>query len=161
MHQGHEPRAMNSGMMRKHYLLLALNLAISLLMYLVMFAMIWTWGEFFQNINFFYMALMMWAPMGSLMLLTMSMMYRNKKVNVILHLAFGLIFIFSFTGIRTQALVGDAQFLRSMIPHHSGAILMCEQARLSDPEVKALCSRAIVPSQKREVEQMEAILARR
>jgi uncharacterized protein (DUF305 family) len=27
----------------------------------------------------------------------------------------------------TQGAVGDDQFLRSMIPHHSGAILMCEQ----------------------------------
>lgn len=43
----------NAEMMRKHYLMLGLNLMISLaIMYLVMFAMIWTWGEFIQNINF-------------------------------------------------------------------------------------------------------------
>jgi|TARA_B100001105_G_C22331816_1_gene417257 uncharacterized protein (DUF305 family) len=47
-----------------------------------------------------------------------------------------------------------------MIPHHSGAILMCEQATLTDPEIKALC-RGIVDGQRQEIAQMEAILARR
>ena len=46
-----------------------------------------------------------------------------------------------------------------MIPHHSGAILMCEQATLTDPEIKALCGE-IVASQRKEIAQMEALLAR-
>jgi uncharacterized protein (DUF305 family) len=60
---------------------------------------------------------------------------------------------------RTQAAVGDRQFLRSMIPHHSGAILMCEQASLTDPEITALC-RDIVESQRAEIAKMQALLAR-
>lgn len=160
MQQGHEKHGqMNPDMARKHYMMLALNLAISLaIMYFVMFAMIYTWGEFIQNINFFYMALMMWAPMGSLMLLTMGMMYPNKKLNMILHGAFVLIFILSTIGIREQGLVGDRQFLRSMIPHHSGAILMCEKSSIRDPEIQALCRDAIIPSQKQEVDQMKRLL---
>jgi hypothetical protein len=40
--------------------MLAVNLGLSLLvMYVAMFAMIWTCGEFIQNVNFFYMALVM------------------------------------------------------------------------------------------------------
>lgn len=46
-----------------------------------------------------------------------------------------------------------------MIPHHSGAILMCEKASLTDAEIKSLCSE-IVAAQKKEIAQMEAILAR-
>ena len=148
-------------MSKNNYRTFAINMAINLvIMYFVMFAMIYSFGEFVQNINYFYMALMMWAPMGSLMLLMMGMMYKNKKLNMILHVAFGLIFILSFVGIRQQVLVGDTQFLRSMIPHHSGAILMCEKASLTDPEIKTLCNGEIIPSQKREVEQMEALLNR-
>ena len=152
--------AMGPEMMRSHYSMLALNLAISLvIMYVVMFAMIYSLGEFIQNINFFYMALMMWAPMGSLMLITMGSMYGNKRLNIVLHGTFGLIFILSFVGIREQGLVGDSQFLRSMIPHHSGAILMCEKAAIRDPKIKQLCG-GIISSQKAEIAQMKAMLRR-
>jgi len=151
---------MSPQMMRLHYKMLGLNLAISLaIMYVVMFSMIYSLGEFIQNINFFYMALMMWAPMGSLMLLTMGSMYRNKKLNVMLHGAFALVFVLSFVGIREQGLVGDNQLLRSMIPHHSGAILMCEEGSLSDPQIKRLCD-GIIASQKAEIAEMKALLER-
>ena len=66
---------MDRQMMQRHYMMLALNLALSLvIMYIAMFAMISSWGEFVQNINFFYMALVMWAPMAVVMLLTMKSM---------------------------------------------------------------------------------------
>ena len=61
---------------------------------------------------------------------------------------------------RTQTPIGDAQFLRSMIPHHSSAILMCERAAITDPEIEKLCGQ-IVKSQREEIAQMQALLARR
>ena len=64
----------------------------------------------------------------------------------------------SLLGIRQQSLVGDEQFLRSMIPHHSGAILMCEENRLKDPELTRLCL-DIITSQKQEIAQMKQLLA--
>ena len=159
-HQPEDNGAMSQQMMRHHYMMLALNLGISLvIMYVAMFAMIWTWGEFLQNINFFYMALVMWAPMAIVMLVTMRSMYRNAKLNGLLYLAFGLVFLLSLIAIRDQSLVGNRQFLRSMIPHHSGAILMCQEASISDPEIKQLCQE-IIASQKAEIDQMKAILAR-
>lgn len=160
-HEKHDPgQAMHSSAMTSQpYKMLALNLAISLaIMYFMMFTMINSLGEFYQNINFLYMALVMWAPMGSLMLLMMSSMYQSKKLNMALHGAFLAIFILSFAAIRNQALVGDQQFLRSMIPHHSGAILMCREAQISDPRVKELCKN-IIPAQRQEIEEMKAILA--
>ena len=144
----------------KPYMMLAVNLGLSLLvMYLAMFAMIWSWGEFIQNVNFFYMALVMWAPMGAIMLVTMGGMYRNRKLNTALYLAFATIFVLSLLGIRQQSLVGDDQFLRSMIPHHSGAILMCEEAKLTDPEIRQLCGE-IIQAQKDEISQMKRIMDR-
>ena len=144
----------------KAYVMLAINLGLSLLvMYLAMFAMIWSWGEFIQNVNFFYMALVMWAPMGAIMLATMGGMYRIRKLNAALYLAFAAIFALSLLSIRQQSLVGDHQFLRSMIPHHSGAILMCEEAKLTDPEIRQLCGE-IIPAQKEEIAQMKRIMDR-
>jgi uncharacterized protein (DUF305 family) len=46
-----------------------------------------------------------------------------------------------------------------MIPHHSGAILMCSKASIKDLEIKSLCGE-IIRSQCPEIVQMEAILAR-
>ena len=60
---------------------------------------------------------------------------------------------------RTQAFVGDKEFLKSMIPHHSGAVLMCNEASITDPEIVQLCGQ-ILESQKREINQMKTILNR-
>lgn len=161
MPTGHEHNGTSQAMARKHYLMLGVNLLLSLIiMYVAMFAMIWTWGEFVQNINFFYMALLMWAPMAAVMPFTMREMYPDKRVNTLLYAAFAAIFLLSMIGIREQALVGDRQFLRSMIPHHSGAVLMCAKAKITDPEIKTLCGQ-IINSQTSEIDQMKAILDRK
>ncbi|HXG81767.1 MAG TPA: DUF305 domain-containing protein [Sphingomicrobium sp.] len=161
MHGGHgEHGEMTAEMVRHHYLMLGVNLLLSLIiMYVAMFAMIWSWGEFVQNINFLYMALVMWAPMAAVMLFTMRPMYPGKRLNSLLYLGFALVFVLSFVGIRDQSLVGDDQFLRSMIPHHSGALLMCREASIQDAEIKRLCE-GIIASQSAEIEQMKAIQRR-
>ena len=162
MEQGHQAHgAMSKDMQRHHYRMLAVNLGLSLvIMYLGMFAMIWSFGEFIQNVNFLYMALVMWAPMAIVMMLTMKAMYQDKRLNFVLYGAFTLTLVLSFAAIRAQSLVGDKQFLRSMIPHHSGAILMCEKAKISDAELRQLCGN-IIASQKAEIDQMKAILGRK
>ena len=162
MGQGHKGQeVMPADMQRHHYRMLALNLGLSLLiMYVAMFAMIWSSGEFVQNVNFLYMALVMWAPMAIVMMMTMKSMYQDKRLNFILYVVFVLTLVLSFAAIRAQSLVGDKQFLRSMIPHHSGAILMCERAKISDPEIQQLCQ-SIIESQQAEIGQMQAMLDRK
>lgn len=146
--------------MHNHYKMLGINLAISVvIMYFVMFAMIDGLGDFFNNFNMAYMAVMMVAPMGILMLLMMPSMYDRKKLNLALYAGFAVLFLLAFAGIRQQAAIGDVQFLRSMIPHHSGAILMCREAALKDREIIDLCGR-IEQSQREEIDQMNRILAR-
>ena len=157
------PSPMNQQMTRHHYMMLALNLVISLIiMYFVMFTMIWSVGDLVNNVNMFYMALTMATPMGILMLLMMRMMYSNQKLNLLLYSLFTLLFILGFWGTRAQGLVGDRQFVRAMIPHHSGAILMCNRASIRDAEIRNLCFRSggIVESQTREIAQMKAFLGR-
>jgi uncharacterized protein (DUF305 family) len=146
--------------MKSHYAGLAINLAVStVIMYLVMFSMIDGPPDFYNNLNMFYMALMMVAPMAVLMLLTMGSMYKNRKVNIVLYVGFVALFVGAFSFTRAQTLIGDKQFLRSMIPHHSGAILMCREASLTDQEIVSLCQN-IIKSQRAEIDQMKRILAR-
>jgi uncharacterized protein (DUF305 family) len=60
---------------------------------------------------------------------------------------------------RQQTAISDRQFLRSMIPHHAGAILMCNEAPLQDADVRALCG-AIIRSQTEEIAIMKRLLVR-
>ena len=133
------------------------NMALGLVvMYIVMFSMIDGWGDFRNNLNMFYMAVTMWAPMGVFMLATMPGMFPNRRMNMVLYGAFVLLTVLSFLGTRTQAFIDDRQFIDSMIPHHSGAILMCREADIDDAELVQLCGE-IIEAQRREIEQMEAI----
>ncbi len=151
---------MNQHDERHTYRGLVAELAIDfVIMYLVMYTMIATLDHFHFNLNNVYMTLMMVAPMAIVMLLAMRSMFPSRRANVIVVSAAMLLFAAAFAAMRTQAAVGDRPFLRSMIPHHSGAILMCREARISDPEIASLC-RQIVEAQEREIAQMEAILER-
>ncbi|MBX9912173.1 MAG: DUF305 domain-containing protein [Beijerinckiaceae bacterium] len=142
------------------YLRLGMELALDfIVMYLVMYTMIATLAHFHFNLNNVYMTLMMVAPMTVIMLVSMRSMFASPRLNMAIGAGAVVVFALSFAGMRTQAGVGNAEFLRSMIPHHSGAILMCEKASLTDAEIKSLCSE-IVAAQKKEIAQMEAILAR-
>ena len=142
------------------YTNLAVQTVISgLIMYVVMFVMIDGSSEFYNNLNMLYMTLMMVAPMVVLMVLAMGHMFPSRAANMALIIGSVVIFAGSFALIRTHTTIGDRAFLRSMIPHHSGAILMCREASLSDPEIKTLCG-DIIQSQRREIDQMKAILGR-
>lgn len=129
------------------------------IMYIAMFAMINRGAYFYNNTNMLYMAILMAAPVTLLMVMSMRHMYINLKLNIVICIALALLTVASYAAIRAQAGVGDKQFLRAMIPHHSGAILMCRKANIQDPEIKTLCQ-GIIASQQREIDQMEVILKR-
>lgn len=129
------------------------------IMYLVMYTMIATLDHFYLNINNVYMTLMMVAPMTVIMLVAMRSMFQSRRLNITVGAGAVLVLLASLVAMRTQAAVGNEQFLRSMIPHHSGAILMCERSSITDPEIVSLCTE-IVRSQRAEIAQMQAILDR-
>ncbi|MES2338408.1 MAG: DUF305 domain-containing protein [Pseudomonadota bacterium] len=147
------------GMMNPYASLAVQTLVSGVIMYLVMFVMIDGLDSFYNNLNMTYMTLMMVAPMVVLMILAMKHMFPNRGANVVLLAISVTAFLGSFALIRTQTTIGDRAFLRSMIPHHSGAILMCQQASIRDPEIKQLCGN-IIRSQREEIDQMKVILQR-
>ena len=79
----------------------------------------------------------------------MGAMYRDTRRNGIIILVSVLAGAAFFAAIRQQAAVSDRQFLRSMIPHHSGAILMCRESTIVDNELRALCDTIIASQQER------------
>ncbi len=129
------------------------------IMYAVMFTMVDTFDDVVHNLNTLYMAGMMATPMVILMPLLMRRMYPNRVLNLVVYAVSTLAFMALFYFMRNQAFIDDKELLRSMIPHHSGAVLMCEKAKLTDPEVVELCGK-IIESQKSEIAQMNEILRR-
>lgn len=142
------------------YTRLAVMAALSFVsMYALMYAMVDSFANVFHNLNQVYMAALMAAPMVVIEILLMGSMYPDKRINVAL-LAVGVVAaVVFFALIRQQAAIDDRQFLRSMIPHHAGAVLMCGKAPLRDDEVRKLCA-GIIESQQREIAQMKAMLDR-
>jgi len=126
-------------------------------MYILMYAMVDTFGNVFNSINQVYMAGLMAAPMVLIELALMRRMYPDNRLNAIIAGVAVVALIGFFLAIRTQALVTDTQFLRSMIPHHSGAILMCSKSSIQGKELKALCQN-ILKSQDEEIRQMRRML---
>ena len=161
-HAGHGAAAtpMVHGSAGGHYGRFAWMLGLSFVaMYVLMYAMVDRLGNAVPNINQFYMAGLMTAPMAILEILLMARMYPDKRKNTTILLLGAVVLAACWFGIRAQAGVGDRQFLKSMIPHHAGAILMCEQASLTKPDVRALCD-GIVKAQEEEIAHMRALLAR-
>ncbi len=143
---------------QNHYLRLAVMIVLSFIsMYVLMYAMVNTLGDVYNSLNQVYMAGLMTAPMVVIELLLMSGMYKNKKLNALLITGGCVAGIAFFLFIRQQTAISDRQFLRSMIPHHSGAILMCNEASLQDQRLLELC-KTIMTGQQQEIDQMRAIL---
>ena len=126
-------------------------------MYILMYSMVNSLGNVINNVNQFYMAGLMTAPMVPIEIFLMRSMYKDQKRNLVIVVASILAGLLFFFLIRQQGAVTDKQFLRSMIPHHAGAILMCEQASIQDAEIQELC-KTIIASQQEEIDQMKAKL---
>jgi uncharacterized protein (DUF305 family) len=151
-HEGHGKK--------NHYGRLLIMTVISfIVMYVLMYAMVDRFANVHPSFNQFYMAGLMAASMVAIELMVMGGMYPNRKLNVLLIAgSLGALALFWIL-IRKQTAIGDRQFVKSMIPHHSGAVLMCRQATLTDPELVRLCD-GIVRGQQQEIDQMNAILRR-
>lgn len=139
---------------------LAVTLIISfVIMYLVMFLNMDKIEDYHTSITRIYMTFLMISPMAILMILRMKMMYKNRKINVAIIISSVVIFVFSLIGLRTQTPVGDIQYMKAMIPHHSSAIMTSKNANIKDAEVRKLAD-SIIKSQEKEINQMNKILKR-
>lgn len=137
-------------------LFLALGLSL-LVMFPLTMAFVNVWDDFYLNLSNFYMAVMMVAPMGLIMLFVMRGMFPNRRLNAGLMAGFVALFIVAFWIGRQGVFVGNDQFLRAMIPHHSRAILVCEESAITDPEIVGLCGQ-IIASQQEEIGIMKRMM---
>jgi hypothetical protein len=100
----------------------------------------------------------MGAFMGSLMVAVEGVLWHPLPLWVwILTAAIG---IGAVWGYRTQFGIGDREYLRDMIPHHSMAVLTSKKRLGSpDPRIERLAE-SILVSQEREIDQMRYLLGK-
>lgn len=114
-----------------------------------------------DHINFsetrLYMALIMGATMGVVMLAFMLRMYRNRKANAAIMIGCAALFALALWLVRSQSTVGQVSYMRAMIPHHSIAILTSERAHITDPRVRELADE-IIRTQREEIAEMKALI---
>ncbi|MEO7764671.1 MAG: DUF305 domain-containing protein [Ferruginibacter sp.] len=146
----------SDSMSGKQYQKLAWMVIISFIaMFILMYSMVDKFENVIINVNQFYMAGLMTAPMIIIEMILMSSMYKNKKMNGIIITISAVALAACFLFIRYQTTVGDKQFLKSMIPHHAAAILMVKEAKITDPEIIKLAD-DIISSQQKEINFMKA-----
>jgi len=124
------------------------------LMYLNTFAL----DHIFWSQTRGWMALLMGAVMAIIMLLFMLSMYKNKAVNIAILVGAAVIFAGSLWLVRSQQTVGDVDYMKAMIPHHSIAILTSSRAHIKDPRVSELAD-GIIEAQVREIAEMKQLIA--
>ena len=130
----------------------------TVVMFILMYLNVWSVGHVYWSETRAYMALLMGAAMALVMIAFMLDMYTNKRANIAVVAASLLIFVVSLFLARSQVTVGDVEWMRAMIPHHSIAILTSERAKITDPRVRKLAD-GIISAQKREIGEMQALIA--
>ena len=127
------------------------------IMFFLMYQLIYSLDHAMFSVNRLVASLVMGCVMTIVMLSFMWSMYRGvgTKIAVLgVATALGLILL---SVNRTQALIGDINFMKSMIPHHSIAINNARKASISDPRVRKLADE-IIESQVREIAEMQLLL---
>ncbi|MFC3480647.1 DUF305 domain-containing protein [Kocuria carniphila] len=158
--QRHEDKAGHHGTSNRMYWIFAAILLVNLgLMWVLTMSMIRTWDHFYFNPSNLYMAFIMVTAMAILMVVGMWSMFQNTKLNIALLIGFIALFVAALLFGRAEVGVGNEGFLKSMIPHHSRAILVCQESNITDPEIQDLCA-TIVETQQEEIAQMQDILTR-
>ena len=104
-----------------------------------------------------WMAILMGAVMAFIMILFMWRMYKNHRANAAILVGAVAVLAGSLYMVRSQAMVGDLDYMRAMIPHHSIAVLTSSRAHIHDPRVRDLAD-GIIEAQVREIAEMKALI---
>ena len=102
-------------------------------------------------------SLVMAAVMTAVMLGYMWSMYEGTATRIAVlagAVVLGIVLLFVN---RSQALIGDTEFMQAMIPHHSIAINNARKADIRDPRVRELADE-IIAAQVREIRTMQLLI---
>ena len=130
----------------------------TLIMFFLMYQLVYSADHLLFSLTRLVSSLVMACVMTAVMLGFMWRMYRPNvaKVAVLVAAVVGGVLLLLTN--RSQVLVGDENFMKAMIPHHSIAINNARKADLRDPRVRYLADR-ITRDQVKEIAEMKMLLA--
>ncbi len=129
----------------------------SIVMFFLMYQLVYEPDHATFSLNRLLASLIMGAVMTAIMLGFMWRMYEGRGTKT----AVLVVAIIAAVGLlatnRSQVLIGDIEFMKSMIPHHSIAINNSRRASISDSRVRKLADE-IIAAQVREIAVMNALI---
>lgn len=128
-----------------------------LTMFFLMYQLVYSLDHALFSVNRLVASLVMGCVMTIVMLSFMWSMYGGirTKIAVLAIATAGSVTLLYIN--RSQALISDVSFMKSMIPHHSIAINNARKASISDPRVRKLADQ-IIESQLREIAEMKRLI---
>jgi hypothetical protein len=148
---------MRSQMMMSWSLFAAMIGVSVVVMFPLMYQLVYSLDHAMFSVNRLVAALVMGCAMTVIMLGFMWPMYKGMATKVTVFAGALVLGIVLLAMNRSQTLIGDTAFMKSMIPHHSIAINNARKADIRDPRVKALADE-IIESQVREIAEMKWLL---
>lgn len=130
----------------------------TLIMFFLMYQLVYSWDHVLFSLTRLVSSFVMACVMTAVMLAFMWKMYRPHavKIAVLAGAVIGGVVLLLVN--RSQSLIGDAAFMKAMIPHHSIAINNARKADIRDPRVRYLADR-IIRDQVKEIAEMKMLLA--
>lgn len=127
------------------------------IMFFLMYQLVYSLDHVTFSMNRLVSSLVMGCVMTVVMLGFMWSMLEGKRVKIAVLVTAAVLGVSLLQVNRSQLLIDDTSFMRSMIPHHSIAINNARKASISDPRVRELAD-GIIESQVREIAQMKLLL---
>lgn len=127
------------------------------IMFFLMYQLIYSLDHAMFSVNRLIASLVMGCVMTLVMLGFMWSMYKGMRTKIAVLVVAAVVGVILLTVNRSQALISDVSFMKSMIPHHSIAINNARKASISDPRVRKLAD-GIMESQVREIAEMKLLI---
>lgn len=126
-------------------------------MFFLMYQLVYSLDHVMFSWNRLIASLVMGCVMTIVMLGFMWPMYKGTGTKIAVLAAATLVGVILLSVNRTQAVIEDVAFMKSMIPHHSIAINNARKASISDPRVRKLADE-IIEAQVREIAVMKLLV---
>ena len=127
------------------------------IMFFLMYQLVYSPDHALFSLNRLIASLVMACVMTVVMLGFMWSMYHGTGTKITVLAVAAVLGIALLLTNRSQAVISDVSFMKSMIPHHSIAINNARKASISDPRVRELADE-IIAAQVREIAVMKLLI---